>query len=100
MTAFLWVAACWLVPFALLGLWVFADWFLDRRYVAEQEHSSTDTTPEWLALLAAVEPEPAEQFARERQASLNAHPSAKRVLDRIAANEAARLDAEWEAMNR
>lgn len=54
------------------------------------------TTEEWRALMAAVEPPPLPQrFAEERRASLRAHPSAKRVLDLIAENEAARLDAEW-----
>ncbi|CAA9241964.1 MAG: hypothetical protein AVDCRST_MAG83-1684 [uncultured Arthrobacter sp.] len=41
-----------------------------------------------------------EEFAQQRQASLSAHPSARRILDLIAANHAKGIDAEWEAMNR
>lgn len=47
------------------------------------------------AVLAATEPNPMLDHP-----SLHAHPAAGRIRDRIAANAAARIDAEWEAMNR
>lgn len=36
---------------------------------------------------------------QRRPTDLSAHPSVARIRDQIAANEAARIDAEWEAMN-
>lgn len=51
------VAAMWLLPSALIVAWIKADEWLDARYAAEQPER-LEVTPEWLAVLAAVEPTP------------------------------------------
>lgn len=53
------VLAIWCLPSALIVAWLVADEYLaareDRRRRAEQ---AREITPEWLAVLAAVEPTP------------------------------------------
>ena len=85
---------------ALLILLAFLWWLPSYRQCRWSEANAVideplpETTDEWQAIEAAVDAA-LEDFARERQASLNAHPSARRILDQIAANEAARVDDEW-----
>lgn len=58
MTAFLWVAACWLTPGALIVAWCYADRWLDARHDADRTIPRPEVTPEWLAVLAATETTP------------------------------------------
>lgn len=62
-------------------------WWLDRRH----DKAWKAERPEWNR-------PPLPQRVRVDTA-FAAHPSAVRIADLIAANEAARIDAEWEAMN-
>ncbi len=67
----------------------------DRAEAKRRREQNRETTPEWLALLAAVD-DPNPMLAHP---SLHMNPSVARIRDRIAANQAASIDAEWEAMN-
>lgn len=78
----------WIAPVALLFAWVLRD-------RSHDEPDREGPTPEWLADLAPERP----ALPQRRPSDLSAHPSAARIRDRIAANEAARIDDEWKAMN-
>lgn len=58
MIAVLTVAAVWLTPGALIALWIAADRYLARREADQRAEQDREVTPEWLAVLAAVEPTP------------------------------------------
>lgn len=96
----LWTAA--VLIFAYTPVYLLVVGIRERRRDREDARRRTDqgrdVTPEWVALLAAVEPErPA--LPQWRPSDLSAHPSAARIRDQIAANKAARIDDEWKAMN-
>lgn len=55
MTPLLIAAACYLLPSALIGLWILADRWLDARHDAENVDALPDADAEWLAVLAATE---------------------------------------------
>lgn len=81
-------AGCmFLAPAVVAAIAWFADRAADREEAKRREIQGREVSAEWLAILAATEP------------SLSAHPSAGRIRDLIAANEAARIDDEWKAMN-
>ena len=81
--AIIWLAS----PAYVAGLWCRLK--LDQREEARRRvEQGRQVDAEWLAVLAATEP------------SMSAHPAAGRIRDLIAANEAARIDEQWEAMNR
>lgn len=57
MSAALVVAALWLTPSLLIGLWIYADRWLDASTEAERPEPRPTADPEWLRLVAA-EPTP------------------------------------------
>lgn len=53
------VLACWLTPVALVVAWVVADeWLAAREDRKRRTEQAREVTPEWLAVLAAIEPTP------------------------------------------
>ena len=54
MTAILWAAAIAGTPIALIFAWIKADEWLDGRW-ADEAPETAETTPEWLAVLAATD---------------------------------------------
>lgn len=58
MSAFLTVAGVYLLPSALVVLWIAADRWLDRREAEKRAEQDREVSAEWLALLAATETSP------------------------------------------
>lgn len=58
MSAFLTVAGVYLLPSALVVLWIAADRWLDRREAEKRAEQDRQVSAEWLAVLAATEPTP------------------------------------------
>lgn len=80
-------AIIWLATPAFLVVTSCREARARRAEKARRGQGSREVSSEWLAVLAATEP------------SITAHPAATRIRDLIAANEAARIDDEWKAMN-
>jgi hypothetical protein len=90
LTALAVVAAIWLLPTVFIFAWVAADRWADRRFPPDTTWAP-DTEANIVEALALVDESPM---------PLRESPAVRRSLDLIAANEAARFDAEavnWSA---
>jgi hypothetical protein len=84
-------AAAWVTATAVAVMFGYGPVFCGVVKLRTWLHNRTNQQP-----APAPEPVPNPMLTHP---SLRTHQTVARILDRIAANEAARIDAEWEAMN-